>query len=211
MELRILDLLLPREIAFFNYFNEQIDLLHRACESFKGLISQIKNLSHTEIHHYAVYIKEYESKDDELARTIIQKLNEAFITPLDREDIHAITIGIGNTMDLLNDVTQKIEKYQITEVPENLVRFVEIMVNVSVDLKTLINSLQKRKDLTAYIKKIHTLEVEADNLTHASMAELFQMKDPVYIIKFKDVYEHLEDVINSMDDVAKLVSGITVK
>jgi hypothetical protein len=211
MEFRLFDLLLPREVAFFKYLNQQMDLLCRACESFKGLISQIKHLSHEEIHHYTAYIKEYESKEDEFEREIIIQLNKTFITPLDRGDIHEIVIGIGHSMDLLNNVAQKIDKYRVTEVPENLTRFVDIMVQVADELKKLIGSLETRKGLPASINKIHALEVEADTLTHASMAELFQMKDPVYIIKFKDVYEQLEDIINSMDDIAKLIRGITLK
>ena len=211
MEWRIFDLLLPREVAFFKYLNQQMDLFVRACESFKGLIAQIKNMSHEEIHHYTAYIKEYESKEDEFERDIIQHLNSTFITPLDREDIHQIVIGIGHSMDLLNNVAQKIDKYRITEVPENLTKFVRIMVEVADELKKLIGSLEKRKGLASSINRVHQLEVEADTLTHASMAELFQMKDPIYIIKFKDVYEQLEDVINSMDDIAKLIRGITLK
>jgi uncharacterized protein len=211
MEFRLFDLLLPREVAFFRYLDQQMDLLYRACESFKGLISQIKNLSFEEIHHYTAYIKEYESKEDEFERDIIIHLNKTFITPLDRGDIHEIVIGIGHTMDILNNVAQKIDKYRVTEVPENLSKFVDIMVQVADELKKLIGSLETRKELPALINKIHTLEVQADTLTHASMAELFQMKDPVYIIKFKDVYEQLEDIINSMDDIAKLIRGITLK
>ena len=188
-----------------------MDLLYRACESFKGLISQIKNMSHEEIHHYTAYIKEYESKEDEFEREIIVQLNKTFITPLDRGDIHEIVIGIGHTMDILNNVAQKIDKYGIVEVPENLAKFVNIMVQVADELKKLINALEKRNGLPAMINKIHALEVEADTLTHASMAELFQMTEPIYIIKFKDVYEQLEDIINSMDDIAKLIRGITLK
>jgi predicted phosphate transport protein (TIGR00153 family) len=211
MELRIFDLLLPREVAFFKYLNQQMDLFYRACESFKGLITQIKHMSHDEIHHYTAYIKEYESKEDEFERDIIIQLNKTFITPLDRGDIHEIVIGVGHAMDLLNNVAQKLDKYRVTEVPENLTRFVDIMVKVAGELKKLIGALEKRKDLPTSINKIHQLEVEADTLTHASMAELFQMKDPIYIIKFKDIYEHLEDIINSMDDIAKLIRGIALK
>jgi predicted phosphate transport protein (TIGR00153 family) len=211
MELRLFDLLLPREVAFFRYLNQQMDLLYRACESFKGLISQVKGMSHEEIHHYTAYIKEYESKEDEFERDIIVQLNKTFITPLDRGDIHDIVIGIGHTMDILNNVAQKIDKYRVTEVPENLTKFVDIMISVAGVLKKLIGSLETRKDLPALISRIHELEVEADTLTHSSMAELFQVKDPIYIIKFKDIYEHLEDVINSMDDIAKLIRGITLK
>jgi len=211
MEFRLFDLLLPREVAFFRYLDQQMDLLYRACESFKGLISQIKNMSHEEIHHYTAYIKEYESKEDEFEREIIVQLNKTFITPLDRGDIHEIVIGIGHTMDILNNVAQKIDKYGIAEVPENLAKFVNIMVQVADELKKLINALEKRNGLPAMINKIQALEVEADTLTHASMAELFKMTDPIYIIKFKDVYEQLEDIINSMDDIAKLIRGITLK
>jgi predicted phosphate transport protein (TIGR00153 family) len=211
MEFRLFDLLLPREVAFFRYLNQQMDLFYRACESFKGLIAQLKNMSHEEIHHYTAYIKEYESKEDEFERDIIVQLNKTFITPLDRGDIHEIVIGIGHSMDLLNNVAQKMDKYRVTEVPENVTKFVNIMISVAGELKKLIASLEKRKDLLSSINKIHELEVEADTLTHASMAELFQVKDPIYIIKFKDIYEHLEDLINSMDDIAKLIRGITLK
>jgi len=211
MEFRLFDLLLPREVAFFRYLDQQMDLLYRACESFKGLISQIKNMSHEEIHHYTAYIKEYESKEDEFEREIIVQLNKTFITPLDRGDIHEIVIGIGHTMDFLNNVAQKIDKYGIAEVPENLAKFVNIMVQVADELKKLINALEKRNGLPAMINKIQALEVEADTLTHASMAELFKMTDPIYIIKFKDVYEQLEDIIKSMDDIATRIRGITLK
>jgi predicted phosphate transport protein (TIGR00153 family) len=211
MEWRLFDLLLPREVAFFRYLNQQMDLLYRACESFKGLIAQIGNMSHEEIRHYTAYIKEYESKEDEFEREIILQLNKTFITPLDRGDIHDIVLGLGHSMDLLNNVAQKLDKYLVTEVPENLAKFVDIMVRVADELKRLIGSLEKRKDLQSSIDKIHQLEVEADTLTHASMAELFQVKDPIYIIKFKDIYEHLEDLINSMDDIAKLIRGISLK
>jgi len=211
MAIKILDLLLPREIAFFKYFNEQIDLFRSACESFKKLISEINSLSQDEIHNLVIDIKQYELDEDELERAIIDKLHHTFITPIDREDIHQLVISIGNSMDLLNDVAQKIEKYQISEITPNVVKFVGIITNMSKELHTLINSLHKKKDLMPSIKKIHFLENEADALVHMSMAELFKTDNPIYIIKFKDIYEHLEAIVNSMDDIAKLIRGIIVK
>jgi hypothetical protein len=211
MALKLLDLLLPREVAFFKYFNDQISLFCDACESFKRLVSEVGNLTPEEIHILVIGIKQYESNEDELEMVILNKLNDTFITPIDREDIHHLVVSIGNSMDILNDVAQKIEKYQIRKVPRNILQFVEIIIAVSRELKSLINSLQKKKDLLPYIKKVHVLENEADALIHTSMAELFQTNDPIYIIKFKDMYEHLEQIINSMDDIAKLIRGITVK
>jgi uncharacterized protein Yka (UPF0111/DUF47 family) len=211
MPSKILDLLLPRETAFFKYFNEQIDLFCSACETFKKLASEIGTLSPSQIHQYATAVKHYESKEDELEMVILNKLNDTFITPIDREDIHHLVVSIGNSMDIVNDVTQKIEKYQVKQVPQTMLRFVEIIITMSEEVKGLINSLQKKKNLMPYIERVHILENEADALIHTTMAELFQTNDPIYIIKFKDMYEHLEEVINSMDDIAKLIRGITVK
>ena len=208
---KILDLLLPREIEFFKYFNEQIDLFCTACIIFQKLTSEIGTLSHDDIHNYVTAVKEYESEEDELEMVILNKLNDTFITPIDREDIHHLVVSIGNSMDIVNDIAQKIEKYQLTQVPENILKFVEIIIKVSDELKGLINSLQKKKNLMPFIERIHVLENEADTLIHTTMAELFQTNDPIHIIKFKDMYEHLEEVINSMDDIAKLIRGITVK
>jgi len=165
-----------------------------------------------EIHASVYKIKELELKGDSVERFIIFQLNETFITPLDREDIHSIASNIDKSLDILNDVTQKIEIYKIRKVPDNFVAFANIIVDISLELKMLINALKNKKDTSLVLKKIHILENEADHLFHTTMANLLDQKnDVVNIIKFKDIYENLEQIINSVEYVAKVIRGILVK
>jgi uncharacterized protein len=209
--MKILDLLLPREVAFFKYMNEQVDVFCQACQDFRDMVNDISKLSEDEIHLKVSKIGELEMQGDQRERFIIRELHRTFITPLDREDIHSIVISIDKSLDILNDVSLKFEIYRIRTLPINVMKFANIIVDISIDLKRLINNLESKKDLPLLLKKMHRLENDGDQLFRMSMAELFTGKNPIEIIKFKEIYEHLEDVVNSVEYIAKLVRGIMVK
>jgi uncharacterized protein Yka (UPF0111/DUF47 family) len=96
-------------------------------------------------------------------------------------------------------------------VPENVVRFCVLIVDIASELKRLVQDLKDKKDIPLILKKMHTLENDADTLFHNSIARLFETKDPIEIIKFKELYEQLENVIDLVDHIGKLVRGIMVK
>jgi uncharacterized protein len=207
----ILDLLLPREVSFFNHMSAQAENFCLGCEEFKRFFSEIDNVSEDEIHRMVKSIKDIELKGDEIERSIIYELDTTFITPLDREDIHSIVTGVDTSLDILNDTAQKIEIYGIREVPANMVKYSELIVDTSLEPKKLVDSLQKRKGSDIIVRRIHKFENDADFLFHTSMAELFNTKDSIRILKFKDMYQNLEDVINSVDHIAKTIRGVIVK
>jgi uncharacterized protein len=211
MGLSILDLLLPREVAFFDYMEEQSDVFCKACEEFKRMAEDMNGQGHDGIHRRVLNIKDYELRGDELERSIIDKLDTTFITPLDREDIHSIVVNVDRSIDILNDTAQKIEIYGIRKVPKNVAKYAEILVDISIEQRRLVSSLRDRKDMDIIIKKIHKLENDADYLYHTSIAELFGGKDAVEIIKMKEIYENLEGVVNSVDHVGQIVRGVSVK
>ncbi len=212
MGLNILDLLLPREVKFYKYLNDQADIFHKNCLVFKNLIATLSMKNEDEIRMEVGKIKELELKGDRIERFIIRELNMTFITPLDREDIHMLTISVDKSHDFLNSVAQKIEIYKIKKAPKNVLKFAEIIVDISLELKKLISALKTKKDIEINIKRIHALENEADHLFHTSLAELFSdEKQTVDIVKFKDIYQNLEDVVNSVESVAKMIRGIVVK
>lgn len=212
MGLNILDLLLPREVKFFKYMDQQATIFCEACKEFRSLVSQLNELKDEEIHARVYKIKELELRGDNIERFIIDQLNETFITPLDREDIHSIVFNIDKSLDILNNVAQKIEIYKIKKAPENFVTFANIIVDISFELQRLIKALKNKKDTSLVLKKIHILENEADHLFHTTMAELLNQKnDIVSMIKFKDIYENLEQIVNSVEFVAKLIRGVIVK
>ncbi|MFH1071403.1 MAG: DUF47 family protein [Candidatus Glassbacteria bacterium] len=212
MSLNIFDLLLPREIKFFKYMNEQADIFSQSCKIFRDFLSQLKHLSEDEIRAEVSKIKDLEHRGDKIERGIIEQLDRTFLTPLDREDIHSIAGGLDNALDLVNRMMQKIEIYKIKDAPPDALKFANIIVDMSSELNTLIGNLERKKDISIIVRKIHKLETDADFLFHTAMADLLSRKNKfIYIIKFKELYEHLEELINSVDRIAKLVRGIVVK
>jgi uncharacterized protein Yka (UPF0111/DUF47 family) len=212
MKFSLLDILLPRETKFFDYLSQQVDVLTEGGRLFRDLVTRLDSLSNEEVRKFLDDIKDCEKRGDDVERMIIEELHETFITPIDREDIHTMAINIDRALDILYSVARKIDIYSIHHVPPNVCRFAEIVVEISVEMGMLIPALRARKDITAITKRMHALENKADDLFHQSMAELFQdNKDPIDVIRLKELYEHLEAVVDTSDYIGKLVRGVVVK
>jgi predicted phosphate transport protein (TIGR00153 family) len=212
MRFNLFDLLVPRETKFFDYLGKQVEQLVEGGKTFKTLVDTIGSLSEEEIKRHLSIIKECESRGDQLEVTIIDELNKTFITPLDREDIHTLTINIDRALDILNSISRKIEIYKIRQMPPNVGQFAVIIEKISEQLSRLMTHLRNRTNIKDIAEQMHRLENEADELFHVSMAELFSGKySSVEIIKFKEFYEHLESVVDAVDYVGKLIRGIKVK
>ena len=212
MRFNILDLLLPRETKFYHYLDEQIDQLISGCKIFQELLSTIETLSESSIKEKLFSIKECEQRGDVIERKIIDELHKTFITPIDREDIHLMTINIDKSLDILNSISRKIEIYRIRKVPSNVSRFTDVIVEIVLVLKPLLAALKRKQNLDESVQKMHSLEHKADDLFHMGMAELFSEHYALLdVIKFKELYEHLENIVDSIDFIGKLVRGIMVK
>jgi uncharacterized protein len=212
MGFNIFDFLLPRETKFFDYMIQHVDCFYEAAFAFKELVYHMEDLKGDEVKKKIMIINDCEARGDDIERKIIDGLNATFITPLDREDIHTLAVHIDNAIDILNSITRKIEIYQIQKFPTNICKFADIIMHMSEMLKTLMQELKGKRNIEAISANMHKAENEADNLFHRCLAELFSSKkDPVEIIKFKEVYEHLESVVDSVDYIGKLVRGIIVK
>jgi len=123
-----------------------------------------------------------------------------------------IAISIDRALDILNSISRKFDIYAMRTVPKYANEFAEIIVQISVELGNLMRALGKKSNVNELVAKMHKLENQADDLFHLGMAELFKnFKDPVEIIKFKEVYEHLELIVDSVDFIGKMVRGIIVK
>lgn len=213
MKFNILDLLLPREVKFFKYMHSQADIFIEGCELFKKLATTIDKISVDESKNIILRINEYEQKGDDLEHLIIDELHKTFITPLDREDIHLIAINIDKSLDILNSISRKFEIYDIRNVPMNVCRFADVIVEISIELRNLFAALEKKDDINDIVRRMHELENKADTLFYTSVAELFSngKYNPVEIIKYKEIYEHLESIVDSVDFIGKIVRGIAVK
>ncbi len=210
--INILDLLLPRETKFFHFLNEQARIYVEGCVIFHSLVSNIEKLNLEEIKEKLVLIKDAEMRADTVEMKVIDELHKTFITPIDREDIHTIVLNTDRATDILNSIAQKITMYDIRKVPDNVIKFADIIVEIAKEVENLFTALEKRGEITAISEKMHRLENNADYLFRLSIAQLFKEEtNPIEIIKFKEIYEHLEAVVDATDYIGKIVRGVVVK
>jgi uncharacterized protein Yka (UPF0111/DUF47 family) len=157
-------------------------------------------------------IKEFERKGDIIEREVIRELNATFITSIDREDIHEIVVKTDKAMDGVYGLARRFEIYTLRTIPPEVIGFCEIMVDIAYELINLMKALQSRHGLAGIIDKMHTLENRGDDTLHQGLGNLFNHEeDPAHIIKFKEIFEMLEEVIDSIDHIGKIVRGILVK
>jgi uncharacterized protein Yka (UPF0111/DUF47 family) len=214
MRLKIFDLLLPRETKFFDYLNQLSEMILSSCQSLRDLAVQIESLNDEEIKKRLFAIRDFEQKGDVLEETIIEELGRCFITPLDREDIHTLTINMDKSLDILNCISRKMEIYKIQKVPMNVCHFTDIATNIAKIQYDLIHELSNHKQMKKKAEAMHKLENQADTLFHTCMAELFSADEKYQTIemtKMKELYELLEALVDSIDYVGKLVRCIKMK
>ena len=200
----------PKETDFYVLFNHQIavaiDLSNKFYESVSAggispeLMKQISDMEH---------------KADEYTHKIIDELNETFITPFDREDIHSLAVVIDDIIDMITTISHRIVIYKLTSVNKNLVEFAklikEAVVAVSEATQTFHDKKNMKKTLKACIE-VNRLENVGDKLRDKSLAELFETeKDFIAVIKWKEIYQDAESVLDVCEDVAHIIENILVK
>lgn len=214
MKFNLLDLLLPRETKFFDYLDQMSDFILNSSNALSDLIVHIECLSEEEIKKRLYAIRDYEQKGDNIEETIIEELGGTFITPLDREDIHTLAMNMDLSLDILKGVSRKIEFYNIRKMPLNVCKFAEIIAASAKLQSDLVHELRTKKQVRKKVDAMHHLEKQADDLFHNCMADLFCKDDnfqTIEMTKLKELYELLEEVVDSIDYIGKLVRGIKIK
>jgi hypothetical protein len=202
--------LLPRDFNLFDLFDKQVDHAVSAAVYFKELTLK-GNVDESSISR----INQIEHQADEVAHTIIQRLNKTFITPFDREDIYSLVMEVDDIVDMINTIASRLKIYNIARLDKNLVEFASIIEEsvraVSRSVKGLRN--MKNSNLIAdSCIEINRLENVGDSLRDKVLSELFDTeKDPIKVIKWKEIYEDAETVLDICEDVANVVEGIIVK
>jgi len=208
----ILDLLLPRETKFYTLMDKQASNLHEISRVFRDLVNSVNGGDNDVILKHLVTIKELEKTGDKIERAIIDELDKTFITPLDREDIHHIAMSADQAVDLIHGLSRKLELYSIHDIPPPLKAFCDIMVGITAELVKLMKALPTRKGVQEIIRIMHELEKRGDDTFSQAVAQLFSdNNDAIHIIKFKEIFELSEEIIDSVDYVGKTIRGIMVK
>lgn len=160
-------------------------------------------------------IEKTESVGDEIAHSILEKLNTTFITPMDREDIHELTAALDDILDLIHATAQRLHLYGVREIRPDAVKLSHIILRASDEIVELIKDLDKMKNPKGMKERwieVNRLENEGDAVSRAAIAELFEKEaNPIEVIKWKELYEHLETAIDKCEDAANIVEAVCLK
>jgi len=195
--------------VFFSTFEEMANTIVEAVEYFAKGVKDLKDVS-----EFARKMKEYENKCDNYTHTILKELNKTFITPIEREDIMALTTSLDDVMDGIEACASRFEMFNFHKADEYVFQFADIIVRSSHQIKSSIDLLTHKKLLAIreYTISINQLENEADELQRKCIKELFHtVTDPIELMKRKEVYEMLEVTTDYCEDVANTLESIIMR
>jgi predicted phosphate transport protein (TIGR00153 family) len=157
-------------------------------------------------------IRRIERSGDEMTHAVLTKLNQTFITPFDREDIHQLASSLDDVLDFLNAAGARIIMYRITNPPPVALDLARIILLQAQELHRALPLLRKNGDILTYCVEINRLENEADVLSRAAIGQLFdQEKDPITLLKTKELIEFLELATDKAEDVANVLETVVLK
>ncbi|MGM9581729.1 MAG: DUF47 domain-containing protein [Anaerovibrio sp.] len=196
---------------FFVLFEESADYFYQAT-----LLLDEVMMDHRKADIKVKEINDLEHRADKVNDAIIDKLNQTFITPIDREDIYAIANGLDDGVDQLQGMLQRIVIYHTGEAREGALRLTKLLIESTAEIKraaALLNAISKNQnELLAITSKIDKLESEGDHVFRGELAYLFEyVKDPIELIKWKDLLEGLENTLDHCERMADLLKGVVMK
>lgn len=202
--------LLPRKSVFFTYMEQSAAKAVEIAEAFRELVRAPR-----EATARVDGIRQLEHTADEHLHHILQELQRSFITPLDRNEISTICRRLDDIIDLVEGAAQRMLHYELLESPPPLERLVEILLELVKIVQQAIGHLPDLKnadELRMLLVKIHTLENQADGILRPAIGNLFRIHtDARDIIKWKEVYEHLEQATDRCEDVADQIDNILLE
>ena len=201
---------MPKEAKFFDLFDKQAENLFNAAEFYKKLVDEA---AFTPENVRAMHEREHYG--DELTHTIINTLNETFVTPFDREDIMALANHMDDIVDGIYMITNRFCLYKIQQPSEPSKKLAAVLAQSTKALQKALAALRNKKMMKETLLQcveINRLENEADVIRDEAISELFEKeKDPIMIIKQKELYEEAENVADYCEHTANVVESILVK
>ncbi len=199
--------LIPREEKFYDEFVSLADELRTGARLLQEMLAQ-----DPPVWDKADEIKEVEHRCDTLTHNIIQRLNRTFVTPIDREDIHALARSLDDVMDAIDDSATVVRIYRIERVRFGARELTRIIVDSADQVRLAMVELEARKGVSARAMEINRLENEADRTHQQAVGRLFdEERDPVQIIKWKEILDFLEGATDRCEDVANVIESVVVK
>jgi hypothetical protein len=202
--------LFPKSEDFYQYFNgiaqhilEGSELLHQMATQ----ADQVAALAKT--------IKDIEHKADNITHETMRKLDTTFITPFDREDIHTLICRLDDVIDNIDVAASRIVLYEVRTPSKEIESLTRLLLKAATTVASAVakfKDFKRSKETMAELIEINRIEDEGDQAHRAALVSLFKnVKDPIEVIKLKDVYAHVENAIDRCEDVANVIEGVIVK
>jgi predicted phosphate transport protein (TIGR00153 family) len=199
--------LVPKEAKFFEMFADMCANLSEGAQAMHALLVEMKDIPGG-VHK----IKAIEHRGDEMTHAIITKLNVTFITPFDREDIHKLASSIDDVLDFINAAADRMLMYKITAAPRPAAELAAIIVRQAEQLTKAVAVLGKDQSVLDRCVEINRLENDADTVARKAIADLFDReRDPIALIKLKELYEVLETATDKAEDAANVLESVVLK
>jgi predicted phosphate transport protein (TIGR00153 family) len=199
--------LIPRDNTFFEMFAQMSNNLMNGARVMVELFTDYK-----EVDSKIAELRRIEHIGDEMTHNVFTKLNQTFITPFDREDIHELASSLDDVLDFLNAAGARIIMYRITNPPPAALELSRLILLQAQELHRALPLLQKNGDILTHCVEINRLENEADVISRAAIGRLFdEEKDPITLIKIKELLEFLETATDKAEDVANVLETVVLK
>jgi uncharacterized protein Yka (UPF0111/DUF47 family) len=200
--------LLPRDEKFFQYFQQQVKLICQAA----GLLVEGASAGNAHLANAAHQIHALEEQADTILHETYTRLNSTFITPLDPEDIQSLSSHLDDVIDGIEDSVHRMLDYRIDPMPGTVLELCCIVQSCCLILQKAFDALAKGEPFIDHSIEINRLEEAADQLGRTAVKDLFEReKDPIRIIKLKEIYEFLEQTTDYCEDVADALQNVQVK
>lgn len=202
--------IIPHEEKFYELFKEQAE---NAVEAARALLDLLED--YNDVDQKRLKIEMIENQGDEIAHKIFEKLNLTFVTPIDREDIHALACALDDIVDIINATSQRLQLYNVDSITDDAKQLANIILRATEETAVIATSLSNVKNLASLKQhwiEVNRLENEGDNISRHAIADLFSSnRDPIDVIKWKEIYEHLEEATDKCEDAANIVEGVALK
>jgi predicted phosphate transport protein (TIGR00153 family) len=204
---RLTQVFAPRDRVYFELFEEAGRNIVTACDLLDRLLSD-----YPENKELAAEILDCEHEGDRIVHDIVHRLNQTFVTPIDREDILALASALDDIVDFTEEVADYLGLYRIEAPMEQAIRLAHVLKDAAHHIAAAIPRLRSFGDISHYTVEINRLENEGDRITREAVASLFDGGiDPMVVIRWKDVFERLEAAIDATERVANIMEGIVIK
>ena len=202
--------LIPRDERFFDMFAELAQRIIRSVTLLHELFSQPDRVA-----HFEKAIKDVEHEADELVHQVNVRIDSSFVTPLDREDIHLLATRLDNVVDLIDGTARRAAMFRVTDTKQHALQLTDVLVRAAAQIEKSVRDIRNPQAVAEYGREIKKLEEEGDSIYHQAVGALFDANggrpDPLEVMKWKELYDKMEEALDECEDVSNVLESISLK